>query len=184
MVALRWMEKTWRPDGNVADILDIRFPDLFDAGYRLVLLDIDNTLVSHGLKLPDDHSFEAVARIRAAGLECIVVSNARSSRSRTFSERLGVECVSYAGKPSPRGVLEACRRMGIHPDRSVLVGDQLFTDIAAARSAGAASIRVQPLSWSEPPHMHFKRVLERPLLRWFRLDNTYMALPVPRSGRV
>lgn len=180
----QWLGRIYRPDGNADNILGIDFDEVYTAGYRLVLLDIDNTLVAHGKDRPDETAIEAVRRIREAGLDCTVVSNARSSRSKVFSDRLGVDCISYAGKPSPRGVLEACRRKGVPASLAVLVGDQLFTDIAAARRSGCASIRVRPRSRTEPFPLMLKRLLERPLIRWLGLDRLYMTLPSPHTGTV
>ena len=177
-----WLGRMYRPDGNVDSILDIDFDAVSAAGYRLVLLDIDNTLVMHGKDQPDETAIEAVRRIRMARLDCIVVSNARSSRSKVFCDRLGVDCISYAGKPSPRGVLEACRRKGVPAGFAVLVGDQLFTDIAAARRSGCASILVRPRSRTEPFPLMLKRLLERPLIRCFSLNLQYMTLPSPHTG--
>jgi HAD superfamily phosphatase (TIGR01668 family) len=181
-VIKQWLGRRYRPDGNADSILDIDFDAVSAAGYRLVLLDIDNTLVMHGKDQPDATAMEAVRRVRMAGMDCIVVSNARSSRSRVFCDRLGVDCISYAGKPSPRGVLEACRRKDVPAGFAVLIGDQLFTDVAAARRSGCASILVRPRSRTEPFLLKLKRLLEQPLVRCFRLDRLYMALPSPHTG--
>lgn len=178
-----WLDKWFRPDGNALGVLGIDYIGLYNAGYRLVLLDIDNTLVPHGQDRPDPTAAETVHRILKAGLACIVVSNARSSRSRIFCERLGVSCVPGAGKPSTRGVLRACSLAGVDPVRTVLIGDQLFTDIAAARRAGCASIRVQPLDPSEPFYIYIKRLFERPLIRRYHLEKPYLSLPSPISRR-
>jgi len=40
-------------------------------------------------------------------------------------------------KPAPDGVLEACRRLGVEPSETIMVGDSRF-DEGAARAAGAA----------------------------------------------
>jgi 4-nitrophenyl phosphatase len=47
------------------------------------------------------------------------------------------------GKPSPRLLREAMRRIGTRPIQTVMVGDQLETDIAAARAAGTVGVLVQ-----------------------------------------
>jgi len=174
-----WIDRRWRPDGNASDILDLDFAAIRAAGYQLVLLDIDNTLVPHGTAHPDERAHETVSRIRSAGLDCMVVSNARSKRSRRFSDQLGVDCLPYAGKPSPRGVLSACRIKGVSPDRAVLIGDQLFTDIASAKRAGAGSIRVEPISGREPPHVLVKRKFEKLLHHRFGLERAFLSLPSP-----
>ncbi len=46
-----------------------------------------------------------------------------------------------AAKPDPRGVLEACSRLGVAPDRTLLIGDSAVDRDAAAR-AGVAFVAV------------------------------------------
>ena len=57
---------------------------------------------------------------------------------------LGAVVTSYdvgAEKPDPRGVLEACRRLGVAPERALLIGDRAV-DRDAAANAGAAFVAV------------------------------------------
>lgn len=46
-------------------------------------------------------------------------------------------------KPQPGGVIELARRLGVEPDRTLVVGDYLF-DIQAANRAGAMSVLFCP----------------------------------------
>ena len=56
------------------------------------------------------------------------------------------------GKPEPHLFLEAARRLAIAPDRLVMVGDQLETDIAGARAAGLHSALLAGVSRWEHAH--------------------------------
>jgi len=51
-----------------------------------------------------------------------------------FATVVGCDEVARS-KPAPDGVLEACRRLGVEPGRTILVGDSRF-DEGAAQSAG------------------------------------------------
>ena len=44
----------------------------------------------------------------------------------------------HLGKPEPHLFVAAARQLGLPPDRLVMIGDQLETDIAGARAAGCA----------------------------------------------
>jgi len=56
---------------------------------------------------------------------------------------MGYEPVRFCGKPDPRAVQSALRRWGIvDPSTCLFVGDNLRTDIAAARAVGADSALV------------------------------------------
>ncbi len=46
------------------------------------------------------------------------------------------------GKPDPRMLDGVCRRHGLSPDQLAVVGDRLYTDMAMAQRAGAASVLV------------------------------------------
>ncbi|MDR7457536.1 MAG: HAD-IIA family hydrolase [Armatimonadota bacterium] len=47
------------------------------------------------------------------------------------------------GKPGPRLLREGMRRIGTRPKETVMVGDQIATDIVAARAAGVRAILVE-----------------------------------------
>ncbi len=56
------------------------------------------------------------------------------------------------GKPEPHLFLEAARRLAIAPDRLVMIGDQLETDIAGARAAGLHAALLAGVSRWEHAH--------------------------------
>ena len=49
----------------------------------------------------------------------------------------------HAPKPDPAGFLHAARSFGLAPQDCVIVGDDPFHDVAAARAAGMACVRVR-----------------------------------------
>ena len=54
--------------------------------------------------------------------------------------------------------------LGAKPEETALVGDQLFTDIAAGNSAGMTTILVSPIDKREAIHIRFKRIFEKLVL--------------------
>ncbi len=60
---------------------------------------------------------------------------------------------AHLGKPEPHLFAEAARRLALAPDRLVMIGDQLETDIAGARSAGVATALLAGVtSWEHAQH--------------------------------
>jgi 4-nitrophenyl phosphatase len=47
---------------------------------------------------------------------------------------------TFCGKPEKIFFTELCRRLGVRPERCVLVGDNLESDIAGAKRVGIATI--------------------------------------------
>ena len=51
-------------------------------------------------------------------------------------------------KPEPDGIVSACTKLGVSPDRTCCVGDYYY-DIVAANAAGATSVLLDPESKSD-----------------------------------
>ena len=94
---------------------------------------------------PDSRSAALMERLSRQGFQVMTVSNNHEPRVRSLAEKLGIAYICDARKPSPRGYLEACRRMGITPRQTACIGDQLFTDVLGANRAGIYSILVVPV---------------------------------------
>ncbi len=154
-----------RPDAYYSSIYAIGWPALRQKGYRLVLLDIDNTLMPHGRHEATPAVRQLLRELKAAGLVPVILSNARTERAETVGQPLQVLTVGNAGKPGIRGIKQACRETGLPAAQTVLIGDQLFTDMLAGWRGGCRTILVRRLSAEEPWYIHLKRLLELPW-RW------------------
>ncbi|HPU18295.1 MAG TPA: HAD hydrolase-like protein, partial [Bacillota bacterium] len=58
--------------------------------------------------------------------------------------------------------------MGISPERTAVLGDQLFTDVMAAKRLGIRAIVVTPIKDKKSLLFRIKRACERPLLRKYK----------------
>jgi len=106
------------------------------------------------------YSHDVIRQLKSSGFTCCLVSNAKSSRSASFAAELAIFFVDYAGKPSPKGILKAIEMIGIPASKTVMFGDQIFTDILAANRAGVHSVLVEPYDKKEIFYVRIKRVFE------------------------
>lgn len=155
------------PTAAVDSVLRLEPCGLVRRGKRLLLLDVDNTLLAwKGRQVPQDVA-QWVAAVLHAGLRVCVVSNTkRPKRLRALCEALGVPFVRDRFKPSRRMFLLAMERYGATPDETIMVGDQLFTDVLGARRAGIEAVWVQPVSEREFVGTKLSRLGERILRHW------------------
>ncbi|MFC7449450.1 HAD-IIA family hydrolase [Rhodococcus daqingensis] len=58
-------------------------------------------------------------------------------------EAAGNARITVVGKPSPTGFLAAAGLMGTHPERTVMIGDDLENDVLAAQRAGFVGVLVR-----------------------------------------
>jgi HAD superfamily phosphatase (TIGR01668 family) len=151
-----------QPTESVEGVWNLRPEDLRARGIEGLLLDLDNTVVAwNGMEIPEAVAGWA-AEARRQGLRLCICSNARGGgRVRAIAEMLGAEYVAPAGKPGGRGVRRAMEMLGTLPHTTVLVGDQLFTDILAGNRQGLRTVLVEPLSERDFPATKISRWLER-----------------------
>lgn len=155
----------FQPDRYFARLsrIDIE-ADLRAAGLGTVLLDIDNTLRSRADgEVPAD-ARAWLARCRDADVDVCLLSNSWHGNAFDLADELGLPIVAKAMKPLPSGYLTAMRTMRSKARSTVVVGDQLFTDIVGAKLLGLRTYLVAPLSEVDLPHMAALRTIERAIV--------------------
>lgn len=161
------MLERFYPDIYISSTYQIDFQSYYDAGYRGVIFDIDNTLVPHGAPA-DERSIALFNSLKAMGFRILLLSNNKEPRVRTFNDAVQVSCIFKAGKPGRKGYQRAMELLGTDADNTLFVGDQLFTDVWGARNTGIFSILVQPIDKKEEIQIVLKRYLERIVLASYR----------------
>ncbi len=157
------------PDLRVHSAYEIDYEQWYRDGKRGIIYDIDNTLVEHGAPATE-RAVALFERLRSIGFDTCLISNNQVPRVEPFAKAVGSKFVANAHKPSPKHYLEACERMGITPKEALFVGDQLFTDIWGASRAGITSILVDRIGPKEEIQIHLKRIPEKIVLLFYRLE--------------
>lgn len=130
-----------------------------------IILDVDNTLEPYEVALPEEHVIKWFESLRAAGISYSIVSNNNGERINRFAEGLGIPVFCKAKKPFSKNVKRAMAIMGTTKENTILIGDQIFTDVWAAHNAGIPAILVPPIKDKTDIFTRFKRLLEKPILR-------------------
>ena len=157
------MGKGLQPDLFVKSIFTMDIQWLKDRGIKGVLLDIDNTLITHKQKIPDEKVVELIKLFQKNDIQTAIVSNATKKRVDVFNEKLGLYAHYRAFKPSNRGFLKAMSKLRLIPEETAVIGDQLFTDVRGGNKLGLTTILVEPLDVNEPISVRIKRGLESDL---------------------
>lgn len=137
---------------------------LQSMGVRGLLLDIDNTLTTHGNPIPAPGVEEWVARMMQANIHMYLVSNNHPPRVEPFAKKLGIPCICDCKKPLPGGFRRATKAMGLSRQEVCVVGDQLYTDVLGAHLYRVKSIYVPPIEPEKKGFLRCKRILEKPFL--------------------
>ena len=111
-----------------------------------VVFDIDNTLVPYWVKEPDEALINYFNSLVNAGIKIAVLSNSREERSKTFCKALNIPYVFRAGKPGVKGFETLIKRLDSLAQNTMLIGDQIFTDVWCGNKAGAYTVLVKQVS--------------------------------------
>lgn len=148
------------------DTFDMASADfLSEIGVKGIILDIDNTLEPYENAHPGEKVISWLKSLEERGIRSAIVSNNGKSRVELFNKDLGLPAYYKAKKPFKRNLFRAMGDIGTSPSETVLMGDQVFTDVWAAHNAGIRAILVPPIKDKRDPFTKFKRLLERPVLR-------------------
>ena len=153
--------KAMKPEKVYESLVQIPWDELYGSGIETALLDFDNTLGPDHATVPEEYSYECVKMIEEKGIKCCLVSNAKSGRSARIAEMLNIPVVTYANKPGTSGIFRAIELMKTTPDKSVMVGDQVFTDVIAGNRAGVRTFMVEKLHKQEIWYVLLKRPFEK-----------------------
>ena len=138
---------------------------LSSIGIKGVILDIDNTLEPYENALPGEHVVSWLNSLWNVGIKTAIVSNNNRDRVEKFNAELKMPAYAQGGKPFKRNLLRAMSDMGTGKDNTLLMGDQIFTDVWAAHNAGIRAILVPPIKDKTDLLTRFKRLLEKPVLK-------------------
>lgn len=135
-----------KPSVYSKKIEDINVKALKEQGIKLIMCDLDNTLVPHFTKFPTKAAIKFAEEVEKNGMDFFILSNNSSKRVTFFAEKLKVKkFIANAKKPFPFAMKKAIKESGHDLSEIVMIGDLLITDILAANIIGVDSILVSPL---------------------------------------
>lgn len=135
---------------------------------KFVILDIDNTLVSYKSPTADERARAFLEMLTKNKIGYAFVSNNHKGRVRLFSEEFGAYYIHDSGKPFTFGIKRAMKRLGAKKAETALIGDQVFTDVWAAKNAGITAVMVNPIEAKETPFFGIKRYFEKKVLKDYK----------------
>ena len=144
---------------------------LLSIGVKGIVLDVDNTLEPYENATPGAHVVAWLDSLKKVGIGAAIVSNNGGERINLFNKELGLPVYYKAKKPFKKNVLCAMKDMGTDETNTILMGDQVFTDVWAAHNTGIRAILVPPIKDKTDIFTKFKRLLEKPILKKYKKRN-------------
>ena len=155
------------PDKYINSTYSIDFEALYNSGYRGIIFDIDNTLVTHG-DPADERAIELISKLKEIGFRILFLSNNKEPRVKMFNDAVNCQYIFKADKPAKKGYLKAMELLNTNKNDTLFVGDQIFTDVWGAKRIGIFSILVKPIDKREEIQIVLKRRLESIVLKSYK----------------
>ncbi|MCL2462082.1 MAG: YqeG family HAD IIIA-type phosphatase [Defluviitaleaceae bacterium] len=159
------------PDMRYESVYEIPYKDLLAKNKTAIVFDVDNTLAPYFVPRPPVKVTALLSRLKKMGFKLCLLSNNKGGRLSAFNEQIGLPAVHMALKPLSFGMKRAMRLMDAKPENTVLIGDQIFSDVWCGKRTGVMTILTKPISDKEALSVRIKRRLERPVLRAYRNKN-------------
>ncbi|KKO51255.1 YqeG family HAD IIIA-type phosphatase [Paenibacillus sp. DMB20] len=151
------------PKLRVNTVFDINLEELYKKGYRGIITDLDNTLVGAKAPLATPELVEWFKKVKEIGFQLIIVSNNQLERVSKFATPLDIQYVHEARKPSNAPFRKAMEMMELTHEQTVVVGDQMLTDVYGGNRLGLYTILVMPIAINDEGWLTrlFNRRVER-----------------------
>lgn len=134
------------PNMRVNTVYDISLDELHKQGVRGIITDLDNTLVGSKEALATPELVQWLDYVRSRGFKVIIVSNNNETRVGKFATPLNIPFIHAARKPANKAFRKALTLLGLSAEHTVVIGDQMLTDVLGGNRMGLFTILVLPIA--------------------------------------
>lgn len=159
------MLKKLFPSDHFKSIFDIDLAGLRAIGIRGIILDLDNTIIARNSSIPTEDLKQWIKKLEEAEIKACILSNNWKMRVSSIASQVNLPLVARAAKPRKGAFKRAMQVLGTSKEETLVVGDQIFTDIFGGNLAGLRTFLVEPVSNHEAIHTKFLRHLEKLVMR-------------------
>ena len=148
-------------------ITDITLSDLEKHGIKALMLDVDNTMSTHGGQVLTEGLLDWLEEMQNKGIKLVILSNAKKRRVEPFAEKIKLDYIHLAAKPLPFGYWKALRYLSVSRKNAAIVGDQLFTDMLGGFLSGTKKILLTPILPEDKWSFILRRKIEKIFLKHY-----------------
>ncbi|NBK97783.1 MAG: YqeG family HAD IIIA-type phosphatase [Erysipelotrichia bacterium] len=160
------MIKLFNPNKYVKDYRYVDLVQLKKQGIKLIICDIDNTLVAHDESHPNEAVIDFVNRVKATGFAFCLISNNFNERVTTFAQDLHVPTYPMAKKPLKLTYRKIMKEMGYQASEIASIGDQIMTDVLGGNRMHMYTILTSPLVQRDITSTKINRKFENIVFKW------------------
>lgn len=134
------------PNLYLEKVEDIKIEILIKNKIKVLILDVDNTLIDYYKNLSD--SIISWAKdLKGQGIKLYILSNSNDKKKvEDVAQKLEIPYRNFALKPFKIGFRKIQNEVKQKPENIAVVGDQIFTDIIGGNRCKMFTILVDPIN--------------------------------------
>lgn len=134
------------PNLYLKKVEDIKIETLIKNKIKLLILDVDNTLIDYYKKL-SENVINWAKEMKGQGIKLYILSNTNNKEKvEAVAKKLDIQYKHFAMKPLKRGFKYIQKETSIKPENIAVVGDQIFTDVLGGNRSKMFTILVDPIN--------------------------------------
>ncbi len=138
--------KNLYPKLYLKKIEEITIETLIKNKIKLLILDVDNTLIDYNKNLSES-IIEWTKQMKGQGIKLYILSNTNDRKKvEEVSKKIDVKYKHFGMKPLKKGFREIEKETEIKAENIAVVGDQIFTDILGGNRSKMFTILVEPIN--------------------------------------
>lgn len=164
----------YKPTYIALSIYDIDYNELYALGKRIILFDLDNTLISYYETEPSEKLVALGNKLLNMGFKVYIVSNNKGKRLEHFAKLFPITSfASSMKKPNTKRLNKYLNDLNIQNySKIIIIGDQMLTDVLCANRLGVDSVLVKSISRkSEKWYTTINRLREPFIIKKINKDN-------------
>jgi uncharacterized protein len=153
------------PHAYHASIFEIPYKKLKEQGIKSLFFDLDNTIIAYDDEILTQKHIDLLNDLKK-DFQIVVISNTNYKRVKKALTHLDVPYIWYAKKPLKFGFKKAMRMVDSTKDETIVIGDQLMTDIFGGSRFGIKSILIRSVKRKSDRWItQFNRKIEKIILK-------------------
>ena len=156
--------KLLTPNSYQKNIYTIDYQSLKQKGYKNLIFDVDNTIMPLN-DIKASEKLQTFFQNLAKDFNICLFSNNSHRRVKPVGDALHIPYLAASNKPLTIAFQKALNTISADTKNTVLIGDQLLTDIAGGNQFGIYTILVNPIENNYSIQTNISNIFQNVLIR-------------------
>ena len=162
------MNSMFKPLMYQKNIFNINYDYLISKGIKLLIFDLDNTILKVGDDMPSSKTVDLFKKLNNK-FKIVIASNNVKKKVKKTADYLNCDYLYSMMKPTIKIKKFLDKRYHMKNNEVAIIGDQIVTDIFVGNRLKIFTILVDPLGEKEFKITFFNRLIEKRILKKIKI---------------